>query len=63
MTIKEIEMWDMFYEIQRKCRSHKECKDCPFHITKKYSSPIIYCPIEKPYLNWELPKREWKVEN
>lgn len=57
MTVKEVEIWDMLYEIQSKCRNYKMCGDCPFHITKEISGKIIYCPIGKPYLNWELPKR------
>lgn len=62
MTAKEVEMWDMLYEIQRKCRNYEECKVCPFHITHKFSSPIIACPIGKPYLDWELPQRAEKME-
>ena len=58
MTSKEIEMWDMLYEFQHKCREYEECKDCPFHITNKYPRPLFSCPIGKPYLDWKLPQRK-----
>lgn len=40
-----------------KAKTYEECKDCPFHITRKFSYPIIDCPIGKPNFDWELPQR------